>query len=78
MKLSSLLLLLTENTSFFPSVATLRSGDPLEGDLNFDPSMVGHEIECTGSHHRITIRAADKASSRPRLSHRSADVAQGR
>lgn len=35
MKLSTLLLLL-EGTAFFPSVATLRSGDPLEGALDSD------------------------------------------
>ncbi|MGH8095516.1 MAG: DUF2971 domain-containing protein [Chthoniobacterales bacterium] len=44
MKLSSLLLLLTEGTSFFPSVATLRSADPLEGGLNFDPAWLGSEL----------------------------------
>ena len=33
MKLSSLFLLL-EGTGFFPSIATLRSADPLEGDLH--------------------------------------------
>jgi hypothetical protein len=35
MKLSSLFLLL-EGTSFFPSIATLRAADPLEGDLHPD------------------------------------------
>ena len=35
MKLSSLFLLL-EGTSFFPSIATLRAADPLEGTLHPD------------------------------------------
>src|SRR5947208_10696504 len=35
MKLSSLFLLL-EGTSFFPSIATLRAADPLEGNLHPD------------------------------------------
>src|ERR1700731_2643935 len=35
MKLSSLFLLL-EGTGFFPSIATLRAADPLEGDLHPD------------------------------------------
>jgi hypothetical protein len=39
MKLSSLFLL-REGKAFFPSVATLRSADPLEGDLRPDPAWV--------------------------------------
>lgn len=39
MKLSSLFLLI-EGSSFFPSVATLRAADPLEGDLHPDPVWV--------------------------------------
>jgi len=39
MKLSSLFLLI-EGATFFPSIATLRAADPLEGDLQPDPPWV--------------------------------------
>ncbi len=52
MKLSTLFLLL-EGNAFFPSVATLRHGDPLEGDLHPDPiwlmskldALLGKDVE---------------------------------
>jgi hypothetical protein len=43
MKLSSLFWLL-EGTSFFPSIATLRAFDPLEGDLHPDPPWINDAL----------------------------------
>jgi hypothetical protein len=49
MRLSTFMLLL-ESKAFFPSVSTLRSGDPLEGDLMPEPEwLMGKLLELAGT-----------------------------
>jgi hypothetical protein len=57
MKLSTLLLLL-EGTSFWPSVATLRANDPLEGELHPEPPWVNSALN--SRHGRLAADELDE------------------
>lgn len=71
MKLSTFFLLL-EGTAFFPSVGTLRSGDPLEGDLHAEPEWLIGKLDdlSEGTFKKLTNWLLCKATKSEREHHR--------
>ena len=59
-------MLLLEGTAFFPSVATLEAGDPLEGDLVFDPMWLVTKLDEICGQNPDSLDAWLEANAHPR------------